>query len=116
MDISGNNMASNGRNSNGQFAPGHQGFKHKNAPEFQRATREKLWYFFQEKIESLPQIFDELSPNNKVRALLTIAEFFLPKQREVLVETTPSEGTDLSRWSDEDFEALVKLYERNESR
>lgn len=106
-------MEGNGRNLNGQFAKGHSGFKQRGAPEYQRATRERLWNFFIGKLDSLPEIFEDLSSYNKARTLLSVAEFFLPKQREFFIETeTPQEGVDFSNWSETDLRALISLTEK----
>lgn len=79
-------MENNGRSLAGKFAPGHRGFKKAGLPEFQRETRAKLWSFFEEKISQLPSIFDKMSPNNQARVLLSVAEFFSPKPKELLIE------------------------------
>lgn len=80
-------MEKNGRDLSGKFAPGHAGFKRKGRPEMQRATREKLWRFFEEKADQLPQVYDKLTDNQKAKLLLSVAEFFLPKTREILFDT-----------------------------
>jgi hypothetical protein len=80
-------METNGRDLDGKFIPGHGGFKKKGVPEFQRLTRQKLGEFLQSKLDDLPEIYSKLGPRDKARLLLTMAEFFLPKSRELLIET-----------------------------
>lgn len=86
MDNVKENMDCNGRASNGKFVKGHGGYKKAGLPEMQRATREKLWSFFEEKIQKLPAIFEKLKERDQAKILLSLAEFFLPRQKEVYVE------------------------------
>jgi len=86
----------NGRNTNGTFKPGHDGFKPRGSVnEFQKVTREKLGEFLKEKLDDLPAIYDELKAQDKARLLLMTVEFFLPKQRELMI-TDEEEGIDLT--------------------
>ncbi len=78
-------MEENGRDNSGRFSPGHKGFK-KPKTEIQRLTKTKLSDFLQEKLEDLPAIYEELKPRDKARLLLYVIEFFLPKQREHVIE------------------------------
>jgi hypothetical protein len=99
------------RNSNGRFKEGHPGFKPKgSANEFQTATRDKLGEFLKSKLDELPTIYEKLGDRDKSKLLLSVAEFFLPKQKEIFTEdTTPKDGVDFSLWSDEDLELLISL-------
>lgn len=106
------------RNSNGTFKPGHPGLKPKGSvSEFQKVTREKLGEFLISKLDDLSSIYEELSSRDKAKLLLSVAEFHLPKQKEIFLEESVSnEGHDLSRWSEEDLRALIKLHEKYEHR
>jgi hypothetical protein len=80
-------MELNGRNNNGRFASGHSGFKPRGSVnEFQRVTREKLGEFLKLKLADLPVIYEGLSAREKAKLILAISEFFLPKQKEILIE------------------------------
>jgi hypothetical protein len=80
-------MELNGRNNNGQFKSGHNGFKPRGSVnEFQKVTREKLGEFLKLKLPELPTIYDSLSAREKAKLILAIAEFFLPKQKEILID------------------------------
>jgi hypothetical protein len=116
MDDIGQNTESNGRDSAGKFAPGHNGFKKKGLPEYQRQTRDLLWDFFQQKAKTLPELYDELNPATKAKLIMTVAEFFLPKQREILIDATLdgtlNDGIDMSNWSEEDLRTLIQLQQK----
>jgi hypothetical protein len=79
-------METNGRDLDGKFIPGHGGFKKKGVPEFQRLTRQKLGEFLQSKLDDLPEIYAKLSARDKAKLLITLSEFFLPKQREIILD------------------------------
>lgn len=79
-------MDCNGRDRYGKFAKNHNGFKRAGLPEMQRQTREKLWAFFSENLEKLPAIFQKLNEREQARVLLSLAEFFHPKQRELFID------------------------------
>jgi hypothetical protein len=110
-------MEINGRDLNGKFAPGHKGYKKAGMPEMQRETREKLWAFFSENFDKLPDIFQKLNEREQARVLLSLAEFFHPKQREIILEATieSRQGMDLSLWAEQDLRTLVSLHEKYES-
>lgn len=75
------------RNEDGTFKPGHPGFKPKGSVnEFQKVTREKLGEFLKSKLDDLDLIYDELPPKEKARLLMSCAEFFLPKQKEMILD------------------------------
>lgn len=101
------------RNPNGTFKNGHAGFKPKGSSnEFQKATREKLGAFLISKLDELPEVYEKLPDRDKAKMILSISEFFLPKQKEISMEVSPSEGADLSQWSDHDLRALLALHEK----
>lgn len=77
------------RNSNGTFKPGHPGLKPKGSvSEFQKVTREKLGEFLKSKLSELSTIYESLSNRDKAKLLLAVAEFFLPKQREMVLDAS----------------------------
>lgn len=105
------------RNRNGTFKPGHPGFKPRgSASEFQKVTREKLGQFLISKLDDLPTIYEKLSDRDKAKLLLSVAEFHLPRQKEIFLEAINDEGTDLSNWSEEDLRVLIKLQEKYHTR
>lgn len=77
------------RNSNGTFKPGHSGFKPKGSVnEFQATTRGTLGEFLKTKLSELPTIYESLGNRDKAKLLLAVCEFFLPKQREMLIDAS----------------------------
>jgi hypothetical protein len=75
------------RKQNGRFKPGHPGFKPKGAvSEFQKITRQQLGDFLISKLDDLPAVYSKLSAKEKARLLLSCAEYFLPKQKEINLE------------------------------
>jgi len=107
-------MDTNGRDLSGKFAKGHPGFKRAGVPELQRTTRQKLWQFFSEKVDKLPEIFDKLSDNQKARLLLQTAEFFLPRQKEMTLEITDDlalQKVDLTKLSEAALQEVLSLPE-----
>ncbi|UYN88136.1 MAG: hypothetical protein KIT51_07795 [Cyclobacteriaceae bacterium] len=72
------------RESNGRFAPGHNGFKPKGSGnKIQGVARQKLGLFLESHIEQLPEIFKKLSNKEKARLIMDVVQYFLPKQREI---------------------------------
>lgn len=79
------------RSSNGTFKNGHPGFKPRGSTnEFQKVTREKLGEFLKSKLHELPTIYESLGDRDKAKLLLSVSEFFLPKQREITVNDEES--------------------------
>jgi hypothetical protein len=104
-------METNGRNNLGRFAQGHPGFK-KPKTELQRLTKTKLGEFLTSKLEDLDSIYSELSAKEKVRLIMALSEFFLPKMREHLVEIEDNftlDKVDLTKLSPELLNELLTL-------
>lgn len=101
-------METNGRNHLGRFAPGHGGFK-KPKTEFQRLTKFKLGEFLKDKLEDLPDIYDKLSAKEKARLILSVAEYFLPKQREHVIEVSEGPEIDYTKLSEPALKELLQL-------
>jgi hypothetical protein len=102
------------RNSNGRFLPGHPGYKPKGSVnEFQKVTREKMGAFLKSKLDDLDAIYEELSNRDKSRLLLAIAEFFLPKQREMFVDMPdPRPSVDYSKLSPGALAEFLELHQK----
>jgi hypothetical protein len=100
------------RNENGQLLPGHPGLKAKGSVnQFQKITREKLGDFLKERLDELPEVYERLSPKEKVRLILRVAEFFLPRQREMIVEMESQLNIDFSKLSPSALNEFLKLTE-----
>lgn len=99
------------RNKDGSFQVGHPGYKPKGSvSEFQKITRAKMGEFLISKLDSLDEIYQELSPRDKKNMVLALAEFYLPKQREITATIEqPATQVDLSNWSDQDLTTLDNL-------
>jgi hypothetical protein len=105
------NMEENGRDQSGKFTPGHPGFK-KPKTEFQRLTKTKLGEFLAEKLEDLPAIYKELNAKEKAKLILACAEYFLPKQREHVIDINESSFLDYTKLSESALNEILTLTEK----
>ena len=75
------------RQADGTFAVGHPGLKPRGAvSEMQKLTKQKLGEFLTLKLDDMDTIYKELSAKEKKTMILAIAEFFLPKQKELIID------------------------------
>ena len=100
-------MSNNGRDFKGLFLPGHAGEKKKGMPEFQRAAREKLGRFLVSRLDDLDAIYKKLTPSRQEKMLMTITEFFLPRQREIFIDDQPKATIDYSRLSESTLKEIL---------
>lgn len=98
------------RNTNGTFKSGHGGYKPKGAvSEIQKVTRQKMGEFLTSKLDDLDSIYEELPAKDKKTMLLAIAEFYLPKMKEVIMDNDVAQKTltDYSRLKQETIDDLI---------
>ncbi len=59
--------------------------------------------------------FDELEPIDKINTYLKLLPYVTPKLRSVeLIEEKKEDETDLSNWSDEDLDIVVRIHNKYE--
>ena len=81
------NLKNMGRKNDGTFAVGHPGFKPRGSVnETQKLTKQKLGEFLTLKLDDLEAVYKELNAKEKKTMILAIAEFFLPKQKELIID------------------------------
>jgi len=107
----------NSRDEKGRLLPGHGGLKKKgDKNRLQSEIKEKITEFLHCKIASLDEIFDEVSSKDKLRFLVEITSYVLPKSREMEEEITISnEQQRLDQWPEEDLKALLALHLKNKN-
>ena len=105
-------MAEDFRDERGRLRPGHPGLKPRGASNrLQGEIKDKITDFLNGELDSLQEIYSQVSPKDKLRFLSEILAYILPKSKEISV-TPSSDPLDLSALSDEDLRTLVKIQEK----
>jgi hypothetical protein len=90
MDFIENNF----RDANGRLLPGHGGLKPKGATNrLQGEIKEKITLFLSGKLETLEEIYSEVSPKDKLHFLGELLAYVLPKSKELKIEGNTGETT-----------------------
>ena len=73
------------RDDKGRLLPGHRGLKPKGASNrLQSEIKEKITLFLSGKLETLEEIFSQVSPKDKLRFLAELLGYVLPKSKEII--------------------------------
>lgn len=105
------------RNEDGTFKAGHKGFKPSGShSEIQKMTRQRLAEFVTTHIEQLPEIFKELNARDKAKLLIQTIEFFLPKQRELMLDNVNNSNIDLMRLSESAIREILNAQQHETDR
>lgn len=75
------------RDGKGRLMPGHKGLKPKGANNrLQSEVKEKITDFLNGKLETLEEIYSEVTPKDKLRFLTELLAYVLPKSKEFKIE------------------------------
>jgi hypothetical protein len=104
-----------GRAERGRFGKGNPGRPPSSQNKVQADIREKLGNFLEGKLNDLEGVYGKLPDRDKGKFLLECISYFLPKSRELTVDVNPGEnGSDLSKWSEQDLRSLIALHQKYE--
>lgn len=102
------------RDEKGRLLPGHGGLKKPGSTNrLQSEIKNKITQFLAGELESIEEIYKEVSPKDKLRFLSELLSYVLPKSKELLIEdaTSPAQ-VDLTKLSDsalKEFLSLTKI-------
>lgn len=75
------------RDEHGRLLPGHKGLKPRGANNrLQGEIKKKITEFLTEKLETLEEIYSEVSAKDKLKFLAELMGYVLPKSKEILFE------------------------------
>ena len=105
------------RNENGTLRPGHRGLKPKGANNrLQSEIKEKITDFLNGKLETIEEIYSEISSKEKLRFLTELLAYILPKSKEIISDPGLPEArftqADLNRLTDDDLRDLIRLQKK----
>lgn len=117
-----NNGSDNGRSTDwhdsaSRFKKGNPG---KPKGSSKNKLRDEIKTFIGDNWVNFPEWFGSLKPKEKIEVMLDLMPYAVARLQSISLTDSegndiPTEGTDLSKWSDEDLDALLKLYERYEN-
>lgn len=101
------------RDERGRLLPGHEGLKRKGSNnKLQSEIKQKIADFLNGKLDTVEEIYNEVSPKDKLHFLGELLAYILPKSKIFLEETISKDDADLSLWADEDLRTLGNLYSK----
>jgi hypothetical protein len=105
-------MEGNLRDENGRLRPGHKGLKPKGATNrLQGEIKERITLFLSGKLESLEEIYSQVSPKEKLHFLTELLAYVLPKSKELKIEDHSQNRTaqiDYSKLSENTLMEILK--------
>lgn len=105
-------MAEDFRDERGRLRPGHPGLKPRGASNrLQAEIKHKITDFLNGELDSLQDIYSQVSPKDKLRFLAELLAYILPKSKEISIGPQ-SEQVDLSALSESDLETLTKIHQK----
>lgn len=101
----------NFRDDKGRLLPGHGGLKKPGSKNrLQAEIKNKITEFLAGKVESLEEIYSEVSPKDKLRFLTELLAYILPKSKEIeIIGKSPEAEADLTRLSDQTLKELISI-------
>lgn len=98
------------RDERGRLRSGHPGLKSKgSSSRLPLEIKNKITDFLNGEIDSIEEIYCQVSARDKLKFLTELLSYVLPKSKEILVSETQDDRLDLSKLSDEDLDTLEKL-------
>lgn len=110
-----NNGPDNGRDfSTGRFLPGNSG---KPKGSSKNKLRDEIKSFLNDQWQHFPTWFSKLKEKEKIQAMLDLMPYALSRLQSVSMTDSdgndlPSQGMDLSRWSETDLRLLISLQQK----
>lgn len=79
----------NFRNKDGTLKPGHNGLKPRGANNrLQHEIKNKITDFLNGKLETIEEIYSQVSPKEKLKFLLELLGYILPKSKEIFLDNS----------------------------